>query len=213
MHTNVRFRLAALLLAAAPLAACSTDRAGATAPASLGVADVADDAHAALDSAGGPLAELIEATALTRKSPLDQDQYAAAYVDPKRGGTLEIKSAGLSVTIPAGAVSEPMILWVKAPAGNLVSYEFGPHGTQFLVPLHVRQDLRPTSWYKLVDRSRVEAGYFKHPSQVDRQTGRATIDEFLPITLETQANRIDFQIHHFSGYLLSTGKTCRTCTM
>jgi hypothetical protein len=211
MHISVRTRLAALLLAATSLAACSTDRAGVTAPAgaSLGVAGAHD---AALDSVKESHSQALEATALTRKSGLDQDQYAAAYIDPKRGGTLEIKSAGLSVNVPAGAVSAPMIIWVKAPAGNLVSYEFGPHGTQFLLPLTVRQDLRPTGWYKLLDRSQVEVGYFKDPAQVDRLTGRAMIDEFLPITVQSKANRIEFQILHFSGYLLSTGKTCKPCT-
>jgi hypothetical protein len=206
MHTNLHHRLAVLLFAAVTLGACATDRPGVTAPAgaSAGVAALSEEA---LDSVGGTVAELLQATTLTRKIALEADEWGAVYIDPKTGGSLELKQAGLSVSVPAGAVSQPMIIWAKAQAGTLVAYEFGPHGTQFLVPIKVKQDLKPTSWYKLVDRSQVEVGYFKEPSQVDHASGKARIDEFFPIDAVTQQNKIEFRIHHFSGYLLSTGKS------
>lgn len=194
MNLHVRKRVAALLLAATPLAACSPAGAGVTAPAggpSLAVA--------------GPTAERV--VALTRKEPLPGGITASVYVTPERGGTLIIREAGLTVTVPAGAVSAPTVITAAAHAGKLVAYDFGPHGTRFLVPIRVKQELKPTSWYKLVDRSQVEAGYFQDASQIDVTTGSATIDEFLPVELTQSGNRLEFDVVHFSGYLLSTGRS------
>ena len=211
MHTNVRFRLAALLVAACTLAACSTDTAGVTAPpptASLTGAALST-VGSIVDSVVSQASSLGQATALTRKLPLSGTLAAAAVITPTQGGVLALRDAGLTVTVPAGAVNEPMVIWVSARPGKLVAYEFGPHGTQFNVPIRVKQDLKPTSWYKLVDRSQVEAGYFKDASQIDGTTGRATIDEFIRAELTTSASRLEFNVSHFSGYLLSTGRVTR----
>ena len=217
-RTSIRNRLlrgvVATSLAAGTLAACSTDTAGVTAPAASGALAGSESGalDAAIDSVLEVASSLTRATALTRKVPLSGTLAAAAVITPERGGVLELHDAGLTVTVPPSAVSAPMVIWVSARPGKLVAYEFGPHGTQFNVPIRVKQDLKPTSWYRLVDRSQVEAGYFKDASQIDATTGTAMIDEFLPIELTQAASRLEFDVSHFSGYLLSTGKTCRTCT-
>ena len=209
MHTNVRIRVAALLFAASMLAACSTDTAGVTAPpAAASLSDTRlGSITSTVDSLMSVASSLSQATALTRKVPLSGTLVAATVITPERGGVLALRDAGLTVTVPAGAVNQAMVIWVSARPGTLVAYEFGPHGTQFNVPIRVKQDLKPTSWYKLVDRSQVEAGYFKDASQIDATTGRATIDEFIKAELIPQASRLEFNVSHFSGYLLSTGRT------
>jgi len=71
-----------------------------------------------------------------------------------------------------------------------------------------RQDLTPTNWSRISDRSQFEAGYFKDKSQIDDASGTALVDEFLPADATTTTNRADFDITitHFSGDLLSTGR-------
>jgi len=193
MPLNVRVRLAAAAVSASLVAVgCSVDQAVPSAPVARPSAGVAPSASRAF--------------ALTRKQPLKDSIVVSAVIDPKRGGTISIPAAGLDVTFPNNAVTVPTTVTVTALAGHLVAYEFGPHGTTFNAPVRVRQDLTPTNWYRLYDRSQFEAGYFKDKSQIDPATGTALIDEFLPVDATTTKNKADFRITHFSGYLLSTGR-------
>lgn len=208
LKAHLRASLAALLLATGALAGCSSDRPGATEPQTPS-GDLVSSTIEMADSLAAGLLEPVEATALTRKLQLPQDQWASAFVSPTRGGVLQLQPAGLTVVIPPGAVSRSMVIWAKARRGSLVAYEFGPHGTQFLVPITMTQDLKPTSWYSGLDPSAVSVGYFKDGAQVDDAAGRARIDEFLPIKVLTSGNKVQFEVRHFSGYLLSTGRSNR----
>lgn len=205
MNTRFHARVAALLCAGM-LAACSTDQPGVTGPASADVIGAADTlVGTVLESVVEQVAP-VEAAALTRKIVLGQDQFASATISPTRGGVLQLQPAGLTVVVPPGAVSRPTVIWAKARRGNLVAYEFGPHGTQFQVPITMTQDMKPTSWYSLLDRSALEVGYFKDGAQVEDASGRAQIDEFLPVNVLLVGNKVQFKVSHFSGYLLSTGR-------
>jgi hypothetical protein len=199
MYAHVRARLAAVAVVAGLLGACSPDSAVSSAPV--------DRPSSTVDASMRRRSTPVPAVALTRKHRLDRELYASVVADPKYGGRLELRQAGLEVEVPRGAVRERTRIWVKAYPGNLVAYEFGPHGTRFDVPLTARQDLKPTSWYKLIDKSRIEVGYFKHSSQIDPRSGIVLVDEFIPIDAFTRHNRAEFSIDHFSGYILSTGRT------
>jgi hypothetical protein len=95
---------------------------------------------------------------------------------------------------------------VTAKAGDMVAYDFQPHGVQFAKPLALRQDVEGTSYTRLEDKGAVEAGYSADPSQLDEQANTARVDEFLPATADVHGTNLYFDVHHFSGYMLSSGR-------
>ena len=158
----------------------------------------------------GILEQLVSATVLTRVVPLGTT-YTASAVIGAAGGRVSLPQTGLTLTVPKGAVSRPTTFTVTAPAGRGVWYEFGPSGAQFPVPLTVTQDLRftlltsLTSLSSLFSAPKLEAAYFVDGTQ-DAATGTALVKEFLPIALDARRMQASFQVHHFSGYMVSTGR-------
>jgi hypothetical protein len=190
MSIQTRFptSVAAVLL----LLACSGDGALPVAPL-----DVAPTAATSTDTQ--------RAAALTRKRALTTDLTASALIG-QGGGSLEIPQAGLKITVPVGALSAPTLITVRAFAGSLVAYEFGPHGTAFAVPVRLSQELGNTNWTK-VKVSAIEGAYFATAAQLDVVRNEAVIDEFLPTSVDPLARKAGFPIVHFSGYMLSSGRT------
>ena len=192
MQLTSRAPWALAAVCAVVLGACSADRGVPSAPVDRPSLDVVSPARLA--------------GALTRPLPLAVDVVASQTIGPE-GGSFGIPAVGLRVVVPPKAVSAPTNFSVRALKGNVVAYDFSPHGTTFNVPLEVRQDLRTTAWYALPDLATMEAGYFSSLNQVDFQNGEALIDEFLPVTADVKGAKVfKFQVHHFSGYLLSTGR-------
>jgi len=128
---------------------------------------------------------------------------ASATIGP-RGGVLTLASAGLTVIVPAGALSKTTTLSVTARAGQLLSYEFQPHGTQFAVPLQVIQDISGTELSNRSAKS-LRAVYFASDSQVDDAQGFVTPTEVMNVSVDQARGEASFQIHHFSGYMFATG--------
>jgi hypothetical protein len=209
MHLQPRARLTALAFCAGALAGCSSEHAVPSAPEdrpSPEVVVAADGTGLEGEVVTLPSEGAGEASSLTRKAPLTSVYADTVYVTPRTSGVLELPSAGLTVTVPRGAVRRPMYLWVKALPGSAVAYEFGPHGTTFDVPLQAKQNLKPTGWATLADDSELEVGYFAAAPQVNTVTGDALVNEFLPVDAVSSQGRAEFRIWHFSGYLLSTGR-------
>jgi hypothetical protein len=90
---------------------------------------------------------------------------------------------------------------VTAVAGSVVAYEFEPHGTHFNVPLLFRQQLRGTN-HRSGDL--VQGAYFADSSQLG--TSSAFVDELLDTSVDLGTNEATFAIHHFSGYMLASGR-------
>ena len=192
MHFTSRAPWALAAVFAVALGACSADRGVPSAPVNRPSMEVVSPARLA--------------GALRRPLPLAVDVVASQTIGPA-GGSFGIPAVGLRVVVPPKAVSAPTNFSVRALKGNVVAYDFSPHGATFNVPLEVQQELRTTAWYALPDLSTMEAGYFSSLSQVDFQNGEALIDEFLPVTTDLKGAKVfKFQVHHFSGYLLSTGR-------
>ena len=147
----------------------------------------------------------------------NRDVVASAYVTPERGGRLTIKSAGLTVRFPAGAVREPMQVSVTALAGNRVVYEFGPHGTRFLAPILIEQDLKNT---RAFDDGTLAGdlfgGYMPAGLSDVSLDGTVNVSETFAVSLTPDHERASrwarFQTTHFSGYALASGKTDSTTT-
>lgn len=119
------------------------------------------------------------------------------------GGTIAIPEAGISVYVPVGAVLRSTKITVTAPAGRAVAYEFSPHGTQFLVPLIVTQDLDRVALNGVAPSS-LFAAYFENLPDIDTGTLIAPVTELLNIVL-AGTDKIRFPVGHFSGYLVAGG--------
>jgi hypothetical protein len=151
-----------------------------------------------------------------RSSGLGQDVSATATIDGS-GGVITIPSVGLTVTFPAGAVSDPVEITVTATKGDHVSYEFQPHGLQFAKPVEVSQALRGTA-AELVASARLNdliGGYVPRGREDIDSKGKASVAETYAVTL-TGTGAVGnpkvatFSINHFSGYILGWGRSLIT---
>ena len=186
-------------LAAVALAACGDP-----------VGPVASPARPSLDR-GAVAAPEIAVVALKRLKPLDGALTASAVID-RRGGELQIRKAGITVKVPSGAVSAPTRFTVTALAGDLVAYEFEPHGIQFARPLEAAQELRVTTLGNNghnsteVALSELRAAYFPTTQSLDFDRGVARVLEFEPTTIDLHGHEVRWEIRHFSGYMVSSGR-------
>src|SRR5688500_13814830 len=89
------------------------------------------------------LGGLVKKNVLERKTALTKDITVSATIGDK-GGTLSIPAAGLTVTIPAGAVKAQTKFSVTAIKGTMVAYEFGPDGITFAKSLAAQPALNVT---------------------------------------------------------------------
>ena len=141
----------------------------------------------------------------------NRDVTASAYVTPERGGRLEIRSAGVRVHFPAGAVQQPMWVTLTAFAGNKVIYELGPHGTQFLVPILIEQDLKDTKAFLDGALAHDLFGGYAPAGLADVSSdGTVNVSETFPVDLQPDTQRVArwarFHTTHFSTYVLASGK-------
>jgi hypothetical protein len=136
---------------------------------------------------------------LLRLSP--QPELVRSITVDASGGVLNIPETGLRLTIPRGAVSARTTITVKSLAGLTVAYDFAPHGTKFAVPLEFSQDLAGT---KVKAGAVLTGGYFASPTQLLTWLGLGKVNEVLPARVEN--GRAVFNVSHFSGYMVSTGR-------
>lgn len=145
---------------------------------------------------------------LQRSTPLGAAERASLTITAKQGGLLRLPESGLLVSVPAGAIkSGTLTITVTADPGKSVSYDFQPHGTQFEKPLTITQDLNKTNW-KNLSTSALWGGYY--PEAIDDAKGLATITESFLVRItgsqKTVSATAAYDIWHFSGYTLSTGR-------
>ena len=140
---------------------------------------------------------------LQRATPLPAN-ITATKVIGSGGGTLSVPGTGLTVSVPAGAVSYPTTFTVTALAGRPVAYEFGPHGAKFAKPLTMTQDLRVT-YLNAASLSYLHfhAGYFSSQTNLIDALLRAIVSELLPATASADDMVVRFNVSHFSGYLVA----------
>lgn len=181
----------------------------ALAVAIAGCSDAPTSAPAAPAVTEAPRPALLGIVALTpvlqRSRPLPADITVRTRIGPE-GGTIAIPEAGFKVVVPYGAVKEPVDFVATAVAGRAVAYRFDPHGITFAKPLVATQELRGTEWIGL-PLLNMRAGYFKDDSQLDTRRALVQLDELLPLTLDLLRLQVRFRIEHFSGYVISTGRS------
>ena len=183
-------RFGARLVSALLLAGCARDAAAPVGPA------------ATPDTADAALLGLLPVRGVTRAMPLAKD-IAVSTVIGSKGGTLTIPEAGLTLVVPAGAVSSDVTFTATALAGKLVAYDFEPHGTKFAVPLQFNQDLRKTNLLATLTAPLIDGAYFADNSRLNQASGTAFVSELRSATVNLLQFRASFPIDHFSGYLIS----------
>jgi hypothetical protein len=140
---------------------------------------------------------------LQRATPLPSNITVTKYIG-SGGGTLSVPGAGLTVNVPAGAVSYPTAFSVTALAGRPVAYEFGPHGAKFAKPLTMTQDLRVTYLNEAsLSYLHFHAGYFTSSTNLIDSLLRAIVSELLPASVSASDMVVRFNVSHFSGYLVA----------
>jgi hypothetical protein len=140
-------------------------------------------------------------TPLQRNKPLANSLSASAYIGAL-GGRLAIPGAGITVVVPPLALTSTKLVTVTALAGSNVAYTFEPHGTTFLVPLVVTQDLSNTQARTggLVNPLSLFVGYFPDNNNL------LSVTELLNVNLNLLNQSAVFTISHFSGYIVASGR-------
>lgn len=159
-------------------------------------------------------------SALGRFLPLERDIVVSQTIAPN-GGTIVVPQAGVAVRFPAGALANRTQITVRAHAGDRVAYTFEPHGLWFAAPVEVAQLLIFTSAYAEDDVLQELQGAYLPRGVADLDaSGVASVAEVYPVrfrSFEQYRGRLvpavaTFQIGHFSGYMLASGKKDTTST-
>ena len=185
-------RFGARLLSILLLAGCASDATAPTGPAVVVPSKPSESL----------LGLLLPVRGVTRSKALAKDITVTAVIG-KSGGKLTIPDAGLTLVVPAGAVTTNTTFKATAIAGKLVAYEFQPHGTRFAVPLQFTQDLKKVSLLNSLLSPLMHGAYFTDRNQLNQASGLAVVSELLPAVTNLLQSRVTFDIRHFSGYLVS----------
>ena len=188
-------RLAALALGALAVASCGGEH-----PTLPQLQQSAPEAPAA-DLLGG-LTSLVGMNGLQRTTPLAVPITVSKVIGVD-GGTLAIPEAGVTVTVPRGALAATTTITMTARAGTLVAYDFAPHGITFAKPLVFSQQLRGTN-ATLLSAPLLRLGYYEDAGLLTK-TG-ALVSELLGGVVNTLSWTFTSNIRHFSGYVLTCGR-------
>ncbi|MEO8563509.1 MAG: hypothetical protein ABI601_15625 [bacterium] len=200
MKTPLR-RLVALSAALVAVASCSTDQP--TAPAApRSVPTVAALSADLLGAVTGVVNSLVSVDGLQRNTALAAPITVSKTIGAA-GGTLAIPEAGVSVTVPAGALARPTAITMTARAGKLVAYDFTPHGITFARPLVFSQSLRGTN-ASLLSVPFIKLGYYKDANLLTKTGG--LVSELLGGLVNVLEWKFTGSIPHFSGYMLTCGR-------
>lgn len=121
------------------------------------------------------------------------------------GATSSNSTVGLTVSVPAGAVSEPVTITVTALAGTAVAYRFEPHGLQFA------RDVQLTQQTSQLDKglltSLLQGGHFRGDEPLYTGNGLALVTELVSAQLSLLRGTVSFPIRHFSGWIIASGRS------
>jgi hypothetical protein len=200
MFSPIR-RIGALALALT-LAACSADQVAA--PTQMKAAPSGPDASLL----GGLLGTVTGVLNLTTNEAVERTKPLAAPITVTKeigyyGGTLSIPEAGVTVTVPRGALMRTTTITMTARAGSLLAYDFSPTGTTFYKPLLFNQSLRGTD-VTLLQVPLLRLGYYSDPGLLGELT--ATVSDLLGGVVNLLDWSFNAPIRHFSGYVVICGR-------
>jgi hypothetical protein len=137
------------------------------------------------------------------------DERVSSIVGPA-GGSLSLPGSDFSMTIPAGALSNPTLITVTSKGGAHVAYDMQPHGLVFLKPVSVVQQLRRTALYGTLEGNGIRSAYLADGNEVIESDDSATPKELPAGTTfyygaEPVAETHVWYLNHFSRYILISG--------
>jgi hypothetical protein len=136
-----------------------------------------------------------------RLTPLVAD-ISWSFIAGPLGATSTNAATGLTVDIPAGALSTTQIITVTALAGPAVAYRFEPHGLEFDHQVGLYQAL---SALATADKHLRGAYFPGDVPAIDPATGLTIVTELEPTKLDKKAGLLRIKIRHFSGYVAVSG--------
>ncbi|GAC1683179.1 MAG: hypothetical protein NVS9B3_01000 [Gemmatimonadaceae bacterium] len=143
---------------------------------------------------------------LARSAPIPQSSVTFT-VSVERGGRAELPGTGMSLRVPPGAVRRDVAITMTALAGDMLAYEFEPHGLRFAVPVVLEQRLSATDAATDEDLvSRIVGAYFSDRRMLaSHASGLSRVDEFAPTEVGEESGKAVIQLRHFSGYIVALG--------
>ena len=141
---------------------------------------------------------------ITRTTPLAND-VSWSFTVGSGGATSSNSAVGLTISVPAGAVSAPTTITVTALKGSAVAYAFAPHGLQFGKYVTLTQKLQGTSVGSQL-LPQLTGAYFADNDDL-LGNGLALVSEVLTGLLNPLTKTFSFPITHFSGYLVASGRS------
>jgi hypothetical protein len=149
-----------------------------------------------------------QAVALVRNTPL-KSTVTASKVIGAAGGSFSLPGTGLTVTVAEGAVSGNTTFSATAYAGSAIGYDFAPHQT-FAKPITLTQDFANTNAVEVIKSgSMPQVAYFSDKSLVNWVSGLASVTELVFSNVDVYGSKVSADVFHFSGYLMSSGKTVK----
>src|SRR5262249_18297458 len=133
-----------------------------------------------------------------RTSPLHGSVTVSATIGV-RGGTLVMPEAGATLVVPPLAVDHDVVVTMTAHAGNKVQYDFGPHGTQFRIPLVLTQSLNGVTG----SLKGMAVGYYTDGDNP------LWVSELSNVTFDLPNNTAAALLWHFSGFIYMSGRSDR----
>jgi hypothetical protein len=146
---------------------------------------------------------LTNANGVLRTRPLSKDITVRKTIG-RKGGALQIKDAGVTVIVPAGALDRDTEITMTARAGHLLAYDFEPHGVTFNKPLVFNQSLNNTN-VGLLSPLALKLGYYSDPSLLGKTT--ALVSEVIGGLTSILTRTFTAPIKHFSGYIVICGRS------
>jgi hypothetical protein len=185
--------LAGVVGVALTVAACSSDSVG-TEP------DLA--------ARGNTLTAGTTAKVLLRTELQTVKESGTLTITPKTGGRIVLPKSGLTVTVPAGAItSGSMTIVVTSRPGKAIGYDFEPHGAKFAKALTFSQSLTGTTWAAL-GKPMLFGVYHTAPMNTTANTVMSAEVSNTRLVTDARTKVVSsvFDIRHFSGYVVASGR-------
>lgn len=198
-------RLSLVVASIALFSACSSEPISAPQAVRAPTASISTPTAPNADLLGGivdVVRKLIVMPGLLRTTPLSANITVSQTIGAT-GGTLSIPAAGVTVVVPAGALSAPTLITMTARKGSLVAYDFAPHGITFAKPLVFTQKLQGTN-ASLLSVPFLQLGYYSDPSLLTSVGG--AVSELLGGVTNLLSWTYTGEIKHFSGYMMGCGR-------
>ena len=182
------------------VAACSSEHGTATAPLAESPSTIVAPATQPALAKAAKVPKLV--LGLQWRKGLPSHLQVSQVIGPD-GGLLSIPQAGVTVIVPAGALTFRREIKLSIHTDKVVSYDFEPHGITFQQPLTLHQDLSFTNATAALAPV-LNLGYYASPLQVG--TKGAEIDEENGGWSNMARFTFSAHIWHFSGYMVACGR-------